>query len=94
MRVVHDLHIACEVGEAIPYLVKCISKDRIVIGSDSGHNNPSAEEKLIDSLGVKEDVPEALPQKVSMITHGYSTGWGTNTSPAQMPIQETAYALT
>jgi predicted TIM-barrel fold metal-dependent hydrolase len=60
----YNLYIACEADEDISYLAKCIGEEHIVIGSDYGHNDPSAEEKLIDSLRVREDVPEALAQKI------------------------------
>ena len=60
----YNLFIACEADEDIPYLAKCIGEDHIVIGSDYGHNDPSAEERLVDSLRVREDIPEALAKKI------------------------------
>jgi predicted TIM-barrel fold metal-dependent hydrolase len=60
----YNLFIACEADEDIPYLAKCIGEDHIVIGSDYGHNDPSAEEKLVETLGAREDVPQALAEKI------------------------------
>ncbi len=60
----YNLFIACEADEDIPYLAKCIGDDNIVIGSDYGHNDPSAEEKLVETLGAREDVPQAMAEKI------------------------------
>ncbi len=45
-------------------MAKCIGEDNIVIGSDYGHNDPSAEEKLVETLGAREDVPQAMAEKI------------------------------
>ena len=50
--------------EDIPYLAKSIGEDNIVIGSDYGHNDPSAEEKLVESLQKREDIPEPFAKKI------------------------------
>src|SRR5688572_9463084 len=60
----YNLFIACEADEDIPYLAKCIGEENIVIGSDYGHNDPSAEEKLVETLGAREDVPQAMAEKI------------------------------
>ena len=60
----YNLFIACEADEDIPYLARCIGEDNMVIGSDYGHNDPSAEEKLVETLGAREDVPRALAEKI------------------------------
>jgi predicted TIM-barrel fold metal-dependent hydrolase len=60
----YNLFIACEADEDIPYLAKCIGEDNIVIGSDYGHNDPSAEEKLVESLQKREDIPEPFARKI------------------------------
>ena len=60
----YNLFIACEADEDIPYLAKCIGEDNIVIGSDYGHNDPSAEEKLVESLQKREDISEPFAKKI------------------------------
>lgn len=60
----YNLFIACEADEDIPYLAKCIGEDNIVIGSDYGHNDPSAEEKLVESLQKREDIPQPFAEKI------------------------------
>jgi predicted TIM-barrel fold metal-dependent hydrolase len=60
----YNLFIACEADEDIPYLAKCIGEDNIVIGSDYGHNDPSAEEKLVETLQKREDIPEPFAEKI------------------------------
>ncbi len=60
----YNLFIACEADEDIPYLAKTIGEDNLVIGSDYGHNDPSAEEKLVESLQKREDIPEPFARKI------------------------------
>jgi len=60
----YNLYIACEADEDIPYLAKCIGEDHIVIGSDYGHNDPSAEEKLVETVGGRDDMPQSLVEKI------------------------------
>jgi predicted TIM-barrel fold metal-dependent hydrolase len=36
----------------------------LLIGSDYGHNDPSAEEKLVESLKKREDIPEPFAKKI------------------------------
>lgn len=59
-----NIFIAAEADEDIPYLAKCIGEDNIVIGSDYGHNDPSAEEKLVEILHKREDIPEPFAKKI------------------------------
>ena len=60
----YNLFIACEADEDIPYLAKSIGEDNIVIGSDYGHNDPSAEERLVEALQKREDIPEPFAEKI------------------------------
>ena len=59
-----NIFIAAEADEDIPYLAKWIGEDNLVIGSDYGHNDPSAEEKLVESLQKREDIPEPFAKKI------------------------------
>jgi predicted TIM-barrel fold metal-dependent hydrolase len=58
------LFIACEADEDIPYLANCIGEDNLIIGSDYGHNDPSAEPKLLETLAERGDLSEILTEKI------------------------------
>lgn len=60
----YNLFVACEADEDIPYLAKHTGEDHIVIGSDYGHNDPSAEPRLVETLKAREDVPPSLAEKI------------------------------
>lgn len=60
----YNLFVACEADEDIPYLAQYTGEDHIVIGSDYGHNDPSAEPRLVDTLKAREDVPPSLAEKI------------------------------
>ena len=60
----YNLFIACEADEDIPYLAKCIGEDNIVIGSDYGHNDTSAEIEALRTLKRKGDVDPKVIDKI------------------------------
>lgn len=60
----YRLYVACEADEDIPYLADVIGEDRLIIGSDYGHNDPSNEPQLVQTLTGRPDMPEALCEKI------------------------------
>jgi predicted TIM-barrel fold metal-dependent hydrolase len=62
----HDyrLFVACEADEDVPYLAKYIGEENILIGSDYGHNDPSEERHLVQTMRAREDIPTALTEKI------------------------------
>jgi aminocarboxymuconate-semialdehyde decarboxylase len=56
--------VACEADEELPFLVRFIGEDKIIIGSDYGHNDPSKEPEFIKNMRAREDVPPALVEKI------------------------------
>jgi hypothetical protein len=63
----YRMFIACEADEDIPYLADFIGKDNIIIGSDYGHNDPSAEPLLVESLESRGDLSQALQDSILRI---------------------------
>ena len=60
----YRLFVACEADEDIPYLANCIGEDNIIIGSDYGHNDPSAEPLLLESLAQRGDLSDQLSNSI------------------------------
>ncbi|MBK20179.1 MAG: hypothetical protein CMM52_15210 [Rhodospirillaceae bacterium] len=60
----YRMFIACEADEDIPYLAEFIGNDNIIIGSDYGHNDPSAEPMLVESLASRGDLSQELQDSI------------------------------
>lgn len=58
------LYVACEADEDIPYLIRHIGEDNLIIGSDYGHNDPSEERQLVAALKARDDLSEVEREKV------------------------------
>ena len=60
----YRLFVACEADEDIPYLIRYMGEDNIVIGSDYGHNDPSFEPELARTIRSREDLSPAIADKI------------------------------
>ena len=60
----YRLFVACEADEDIPYLIRHMGEDNIVIGSDYGHNDPSFEPELARTIRSREDLSPAIADKI------------------------------
>jgi predicted TIM-barrel fold metal-dependent hydrolase len=56
--------VACEADEELSHLIQFIGEERIVIGSDYGHNDPSKEPQFVANMRAREDVPPDLVEKI------------------------------
>lgn len=56
--------VACEADEELPHLVRFLGEDKLIIGSDYGHNDPSKEPQFVANLRAREDLPGALVEKI------------------------------
>lgn len=60
----YRLFVACEADEDIPYLIRHIGEDNIIIGSDYGYNDPSEERHLVASLHARDEVTAKQIEKI------------------------------
>lgn len=60
----YRLFVACEADEDVPYLARYTGDGHLLIGSDYGHNDPSAERQLAATMRAREDIPAALTEKI------------------------------
>jgi len=58
------IFIACEAGENLPDIVKCIGEDNLVIGSDYGHNDPFEQRNLLPTLKSLTSIPSRVVDKM------------------------------
>ena len=56
----YRLFVACEADEDIPYLANVIGENNLIIGSDYGHNDPSFEPLLVETLAQRGDLSASL----------------------------------
>jgi len=60
----YRLFVACEADEDIPYLVNHIGEDNLLIGSDYGHHDQSAEPELVSLVRARQDIAPAIVDKI------------------------------
>jgi len=60
----YRLFVACEADEDLPYLANIIGEDHLLIGSDYGHQDPSFEPRIVESIRDKEEVSARLADKM------------------------------
>jgi predicted TIM-barrel fold metal-dependent hydrolase len=60
----YRLYVACEADEDIPYLLRYIDEEHLIIGSDYGHTDPSTEAQLVATMRSREDIPSSVTEKL------------------------------
>ncbi len=67
----YRLYTAYEEWEDLPYLVKYVGEDHLVVGSDWGHHggrgrggDPSGQPEVFTNMRSREDVPSAVVAKM------------------------------
>lgn len=65
-RLFHDyrLFIACEAEEDIPYLLKYIGEDHLIMGSDYAHTDPARQTEMVAKMRSREDLPARVTDKI------------------------------
>jgi uncharacterized protein len=56
--------VACEADEDLPYLIEHIGEDHLIVGSDYGHNDPSEEPHMVDTMRGHERVSSRVMDKI------------------------------
>jgi predicted TIM-barrel fold metal-dependent hydrolase len=57
-------YVACEADEDINYLAQYAGADRLITGSDYGHNDPAEQAHLVAQMRSREDVSPSLIEKI------------------------------
>jgi predicted TIM-barrel fold metal-dependent hydrolase len=60
----YRMFVACEADEDIPYLLKYIGEENLLIGSDYGHHDQSAQPDLVSVIQGREDVSPSVVDKI------------------------------
>ena len=60
----YRIFVAAEADEDINYIAQFTGEDNLIIGSDYGHQDPSEERQLVATMRAREDIPQALTDKI------------------------------
>lgn len=60
----YRLFVACEADEDIPYLIKHMGENHLIIGSDYGHTDPSYEPELARTIRSREDLSPEVADRI------------------------------
>ena len=60
----YRLYVAAETDEDLPYLLRHIGEDNIVMGSDYGHQDQSKEDGMVALMRRREDLPTGVVEKI------------------------------
>ena len=61
------VYITCQVDEDLPYILKYVGEDNLMVGSDYTHRDPSMElefRKELQARADKGDIPQSAVQKI------------------------------
>jgi predicted TIM-barrel fold metal-dependent hydrolase len=61
------IYITCQVDEDLPYILKYVGEDNLIIGSDYTHRDPSMElgfRKLLQERADRGEIPKFAVQKI------------------------------
>lgn len=56
--------VTCETEEDLPYLLRHIGEDGLMLSSDYPHGDPSSDESYVDKLNLRDDVPDRVKEKL------------------------------
>ncbi len=56
--------VACESEEDLPYLLRHLGEDGLMLASDYPHGDPSADEGFVSAIQRRQDVPERVKAKL------------------------------
>ena len=61
------VYITCQVDEDLPYILKYVGEDNLMVGSDYTHRDPSMElefRKILQERADEGDIPQTAVQKI------------------------------
>ncbi len=59
------MYVACEVTDDIPYIIQYAGEDQLMVGTDYGHHDPSAEINAFTLLRKRNDLSPEVREKIA-----------------------------
>ena len=60
----NNIFVTCQIDEDLPWILKYAGDDCLVIGTDYGHNDPSADIDAMGLLRARDDIGAAIKDKI------------------------------
>ena len=70
----YNIFVTCQVNDDVPYIVSCAGEDRLVIGTDYGHTDPSSAVTALNEFQRMEGIDSAVKEKI--LSHNAMTLYG------------------
>ena len=65
----NNLYVTCQVDEDLPYIMQYTGEDRLLVGSDYTHSDPSSERQFAEHLQERADLGDIPQSAVQRITY-------------------------
>lgn len=86
----HNVFVTAQVDDDIPYLVRCVGDDVLMIGTDFGHTDASSEYDALTKLRTSKEITDATKQH--MLSHNPARLYGLAGQPAAVAAADRAGA--
>ena len=60
----YNIFVTCQVNDDVPYIVSCAGEDRLVIGTDYGHTDPSSAVTALNEFQRMEGIDSGVKEKI------------------------------
>ncbi len=60
----YNIFVTCQTNDDVPYIVSCCGEDRLVIGTDYGHTDPSSAVTALNEFQRMEGLDSAVKGKI------------------------------
>jgi len=60
----YNIFVTCQVNDDVPYIVRCCGEDRLVIGTDYGHTDPSSAVTALNEFQRMEGIDPSVKEKI------------------------------
>jgi uncharacterized protein len=60
----YNIFVTCQVNDDVPYIVRCCGEDRLVIGTDYGHTDPSSAVTALNEFQCMEGLDQMVKEKI------------------------------
>lgn len=60
----HNVWIACEYEDDLPYIIRYSGEDNLIVGTDYGHTDPFSNVRALEEFAARTDISDALKKKI------------------------------
>lgn len=60
----YNIFVTCQVNDDVPYVVQCAGENRLIIGTDYGHTDPSSAVTALNEFQRMEGIHQSIKEKI------------------------------